>query len=54
METDIHIIENPKYLSTLYFAGGENGVNFSFTKPRPNFWWRFWQYICFGFVWKAL
>lgn len=36
------------------FTFGNDIIVLKWHKPRPNRWWRFWQYVFFGFKWKDL
>lgn len=40
---------NPK--SALNMGGG---LWWQFEEPRPNIWFRFWQFLFLGFVWKKV
>ena len=45
----ISTIKVPKPESTLIIS---DSLDISLFKPTPNYWWRFWQYLFFGFKWK--
>lgn len=47
---DIHEIQTG-WQSELRMPGD---LAFQLPKPRPNWWWRLWQYLFFGFKWKDL
>lgn len=31
-----------------------DNLSFSMFTKKPNWWWRMWQYLLFGFKWRAL
>ena len=41
----------PKYQSRLIM---HEGFVFEFQEPMPSDWWRFWQYVLFGFRWEKI
>ena len=45
----ISTIKVPKPESTLIIS---DSLDISLFKPTPNYWWRFWQYLFFGFKWE--
>lgn len=34
--------------------GGNMGITFQLPMEFPNWWWRMWQYLIFGFKWRKL
>lgn len=48
---DSDMLINPGWKSELTMQGD---LAFQLPKPRPNRWWRLWQYVFFGFKWKDL
>ena len=45
----LHIVKNPIIKSELEIV---NGFTIEFPHNMPNFWWRFWQWVFFGFKWR--
>lgn len=43
-------IQQTKYQSVLII---HKGLKFQFTNKKPNFWFRFWHKIFFGFKWEG-
>ena len=39
----------PKYRSVLNIRGD---LEMHFLAPKPNWWWRFWQWALMGFRWR--
>lgn len=46
-------IKQPKFLSTLSFEKSFLTLTFSYTKPIPNWWRRFWYWFLLGWYWKT-
>ena len=45
--------DEPKYLSKLYILPGKDpGLTINNVKPKPNLWWRFWQWLLLGWEWE--
>jgi hypothetical protein len=45
---------NQQYRSRLWVAPGPNGFCMFFVRPRPNWWYRMWQRVFFGFIWEEI
>lgn len=43
------VLTNPKLVSRLEVC---DGLEFQFVKPKPNAFWRLWQYLLLGWKWS--
>jgi len=42
----------PKIRSKVDIGGG--GMSYSLYRPRPNAWWRMWQWLLLGWKWREV
>lgn len=42
------------YRSRMWVAPGQGGFCMYFVRPRPNWWFRLWQRVFFGFIWEEI
>lgn len=47
-----HIINPYSEPSSIMWINNDRSIEFHFHKPKPNWWWRMWQYLLLGWRWK--
>jgi hypothetical protein len=51
---NLFILSTSSSIKSILLINGDECFQIHLSKERPNLWWRFWQWIFFGFKWKKL